>query len=154
VIRGIKGKHADPYGKEFGQINTIFVLEVDGLRIAHLGDNGPLTESNFAAIGDVDVLMVQVDSEYHIVQKKEIDRLRRRLHPRWFVPMHYRLADLEPSAEGPKNLGGIEPWIVNQKDVERLDSNFVQLSNSDKEGDLAILVFQHSPLVKRPDGTN
>lgn len=154
VIRGIEGKHADPYGKEFGQINTIFVLEVDGLRIAHLGDNGPLTENNFAAIGEVDALMVQVDSQYHIVKQDEIDRLHRRLQPRWFVPMHYRLPDLEPDADGPKDLGGIEPWIVNQTNVERLDGNSVQLSKFDKEGDSEILVFHHSPLVKRPDGMN
>lgn len=154
VIRGIEGKHADPYGKEFGQTNTIFVVEVDGLRVAHLGDNGPLTETNFAEIGEVDVLMVQVDSEYHIVKREEIDRLRRRLHPRWFVPMHYRLPAVEPDADGPKDLGGIEPWAVNQANVERLDSNFVQLSKPEKEGDSKILIFQHSPLVKRPDDMN
>src|SRR5213594_1225996 len=38
TITGIRGKHADPWGKEFGQTNTIWLLELDGLRIAHLGD--------------------------------------------------------------------------------------------------------------------
>ena len=46
-IRGVQGKHADPYGKEFGQLNTIFRIEVDGCRSSHLGDNGPLTEENY-----------------------------------------------------------------------------------------------------------
>ena len=35
-ILGVTGKHADPYGKEFGQTNTIWLLEVAGLRIVHV----------------------------------------------------------------------------------------------------------------------
>src|SRR5262249_28967249 len=65
-IEGILGKHADPYGKEFGQINTMWVLEVGGLRIVHLGDNGPLTPENVQALGRVDVLMMPIDSKHHI----------------------------------------------------------------------------------------
>ena len=30
TIHGVRGKHADPYGKEFGQINTIWVVETAG----------------------------------------------------------------------------------------------------------------------------
>ena len=54
TITGIRGKHADPWGKEFGQTNTIWLLELDGLRIAHVGDNGPLTEANLQELGRVD----------------------------------------------------------------------------------------------------
>src|SRR5204862_3348664 len=43
TITGISGKHGGGWGKEFGQTNTIWLLEVGGLRIVHLGDNGPLT---------------------------------------------------------------------------------------------------------------
>jgi L-ascorbate metabolism protein UlaG (beta-lactamase superfamily) len=50
-VSGIEGKHAEPYGKEFGQTNTIWLLEVAGLRIVHIGDNGPITE----AIADLEV---------------------------------------------------------------------------------------------------
>src|SRR5437867_2626365 len=44
-VIGYAGKHADPWGKEFGQSNTIWLIEVAGLRIVHLGDNGPLRRS-------------------------------------------------------------------------------------------------------------
>ena len=43
TVTGVQGKHADPYGMEFGQLNPLMVIEAAGLRIAHLGDNGPLT---------------------------------------------------------------------------------------------------------------
>src|SRR3954465_4418170 len=42
TVVGYAGKHADPWGKEFGQSNTILLLKTGGLRIVHLGDNGPL----------------------------------------------------------------------------------------------------------------
>src|SRR6266850_2562860 len=40
MVVGYAGKHADPWGKEFGQSNTIWLLQVGDLRIVHLGDNG------------------------------------------------------------------------------------------------------------------
>src|SRR5947208_3143846 len=59
-ITGIRGKHAEPYGREFGQTNTLWLLEVAGLRIAHLGDNGPMTEANIHQLGRVDILMMAI----------------------------------------------------------------------------------------------
>ena len=57
TIYGIKGHHAGTYGREFGQVNTIWRLEIAGLTIVHWGDNGPLTPELAAVIGDVDILM-------------------------------------------------------------------------------------------------
>jgi len=48
TVTGVEGKHADPYGMEFGQLNTLMLVEAQGVRIAHLGDNGPLTAAMVA----------------------------------------------------------------------------------------------------------
>ena len=37
TVTGIRGKHADPYGMEFGQINTLWLIEAAGVRIGHWG---------------------------------------------------------------------------------------------------------------------
>src|SRR5919108_3533117 len=58
AVVGYAGKHADPWGKEFGQSNTIWLVKVAGLRIVHLGDNGPLREETIEKVGRVDVLMM------------------------------------------------------------------------------------------------
>lgn len=43
---------------------TVFVYEVDGLRICHLGNiTKKLTDSKVSAIGDIDVLLVPVTNE-------------------------------------------------------------------------------------------
>jgi len=150
-VQGIAGKHADPYGKEFGQINTIFVIEVDGLRIAHLGDNRPLTDANFDALGRIDVLMSPADAVDHILATEDIDATIGRLQPRWFIPMHYRLPDLEPDPDRPQDLGPIDPWLAGRRNVVRLDSSSAILTESDRDGEMEYLVFEHSARVVKPE---
>src|SRR5439155_22774799 len=104
TVVGYAGKHADPWGKEFGQINTIWLLNVGVLRIVHLGDNGPLTADTIRAIGRVDVLMIPIDPQFHILKADQIAAIRGRLSPAVLIPMHYRHDDLERSPEKPEQL--------------------------------------------------
>src|SRR2546430_16006401 len=89
IMTSLSRKPADPWGKEFGQTNTIWLLELDGLRIAHLGDNGPLTEANLEELGRVDILMMPIDARHHILKEAEVEAIRKALRPRILIPMHY-----------------------------------------------------------------
>lgn len=149
-VLGVAGKHADPYGKEFGQTNTIWVLRVAGLRIAHIGDNGPISPQAAAEIGEVDVLMMPIDASYHILQEHEIQTILRQLKPSILVPMHYRIPDLEPVEGEPDDLGGIDGWLVGKSNVRRLGRHQLTLSVDELPIDLEILVFDHSPALQRP----
>jgi L-ascorbate metabolism protein UlaG (beta-lactamase superfamily) len=147
TITGIRGKHADPFGKEFGQTNTIWLLELDGLRIAHIGDNGPLTEANIQELGRVDILMMPIDAKHHILKEAEIQAIRKALHPRVLIPMHYRLPDLEPSADAPQDLGEISAWLAGQDNVVRLESNIAKFAAGSLLPSQVVVVFPHSPKV-------
>lgn len=147
TINGIRGKHADPWGKEFGQTNTIWLLEVDGLRIAHLGDNGPLTEANLAELGRVDILMMPIDARHHILKDAETQAIRKALQPRILIPMHYRLPDLEPSADTPDDLGEVGPWLAGQENVVQLESNLATFTARSLLPSQVVLVFPHSDKV-------
>lgn len=149
AIHGVRGKHADPYGMEFGQINTLWVIEVAGLRIAHLGDNGPLTADNLAGLGVVDVVMMPIDGDYHILAADEIEANLAGLEPQVLIPMHYRLPDLETDSESPSDLGPIDPWLEGRTNVERV-AGHVRVLSRDGLPPNAILVFAHSPEVKQP----
>jgi len=48
-VSAIEGRHAEPWGDEFGGTNTLWLIETGGLRIAHLGDTGPLSEASLRA---------------------------------------------------------------------------------------------------------
>ncbi len=152
-ITGIPGKHAGPYGKEFGQTNTIWLLELDGLRIAHLGDNGPLTEANLRELGRVDILMMPIDAKHHILKDAEIQAIRKALRPRIVIPMHYRLPDLEPSGDTPQDLGEISPWLAGQDNVVHLESNIATFTAASLLPSQVVVVFSHSPKVSAARAT-
>ncbi|MCE7994760.1 MAG: MBL fold metallo-hydrolase [Roseivirga sp.] len=147
-VRGIMGKHCDPYGKEFGQKNTIWKLKVAGLTIAHLGDNGPLTEENVKALKGVDILMVPIDAEYHILKKEELATVLKQIDPRVIIPMHYKIEELENRPGKPQDLGPIDPYLIGKTNVLRLNSNKHSFSKASLSTSQQIVVFQHSPLIK------
>jgi L-ascorbate metabolism protein UlaG (beta-lactamase superfamily) len=146
TVTGILGKHAEPWGEEFGRTNTIWLVEVDGLRIAHLGDNGPLSEATLKELGRVDVLMIPIDAKHHILKDPEVEAIRKALHPRVLIPMHYRLPDLEASADSPEDLGEITPWLT-RTNVVQLESNLAIFSAADLLPAQVVMVFPHSTRV-------
>ncbi len=146
-ITGIVGKHCDPYGKEFDQKNTIWLIEVAGLKLAHLGDNGPLTTENYSALGSVDLLMAPIDGDYHILKPEEIEDVITGLKPKIIVPMHYRLPDLEEEGFPRGGLGNIDPYLEGRANVNRIDGHITTLTHSRLPKNQQIFVFEHSPDV-------
>jgi L-ascorbate metabolism protein UlaG (beta-lactamase superfamily) len=148
-ITGIKGKHCDPYGKEFDQKNTIWKIKVGGLTIAHLGDNGPLTAQNYTDLGAIDILLIPIDSQYHILKKDELEVVLKTIDPKVIVPMHYRIPELETDADEPKNLGEIEPWLLEKQNVLRLKANTHSFTIDTFDKDTQIVVFKHDAHITR-----
>ena len=142
-ITGIEGRHAEPWGREFGSTNTLWLIETGGLRLAHLGDTGPLSESALRALGTLDVLMLPVDDQDHILKRAEIAAIRKALRPGVTVPMHFRLAELSPL---PDSLGTIDRWLAEQSNVVRPGSHATVLR--ERPAEPQVLVFSPSPAVK------
>jgi L-ascorbate metabolism protein UlaG (beta-lactamase superfamily) len=147
ALTGVDTKHHDPYGQEFGQKNVVWVVEIDGVRIAHLGDTAPLEAGAVAAIGRVDVLLAPIDSTEHILSYAELDAIRSQLSPRTVVPMHYRIPELETDPNSPQDLGPVDPWLDTQTDVLRLDGNRYEVSTDTLDALPAVVAFEHSPMV-------
>jgi len=89
-VTAIASEHDEAAGTERGP-NTIFVFELDGLRVAHFGDFGQsaLRDEQAAAIGRVDLLILPVGGG-PTIGADGADAIIERLQPRWVVPMHYR----------------------------------------------------------------
>lgn len=89
-VTAVASEHDEAAGTERGP-NTIFLFELDGLRVCHFGDFGQsaLREEQAAAIGGCDLLFLPVGGGPTIgaIQARAIVE---RLRPRWVVPMHYR----------------------------------------------------------------
>jgi L-ascorbate metabolism protein UlaG (beta-lactamase superfamily) len=81
--------HDDMRGMMRGK-NSAFILEVNGLRIVHLGDLGHLlSKDQIKKIGAVDVLMIPVGGVYTI-NGGEAKKVVEQLKPKHYIlPMHY-----------------------------------------------------------------
>ncbi len=158
-ISGVIGKHADPYGKEFGQMNTIWKIAINGIVFAHWGDNGPLTQENFDELNDVDVLMIPMDGDYHIISSEAYAETFKFLEPKVIIPMHYRIPELEIDPKSPSNLGEIGPFLEKRPhistdslntylpDVRYIESNSLIISNDELPARSTYFVFNHSTTV-------
>ncbi len=88
-ITGIPTFHDRRRGRDRGS-NTVFLFDIDDLRVCHLGDLGHvLDQSQVEALGDIDVLLIPVGSVYTInaSQAAEVVSL---LEPKIVIPMHYK----------------------------------------------------------------
>lgn len=89
-FRRIFSYHDNNDGSSLGS-NTISTIEVDGLKICHLGALGQseLTPKQIELIGHVDILMVPVGG-YGTIGPKDAARIVAQLHPSVIIPMAYR----------------------------------------------------------------
>lgn len=132
-VLAVSSEHDEAAGTERGH-NTIFVFELDGLRIAHFGDFGQtdLRDEQADAIGEVDMLFIPVGAG-PTIGAQQAAAIARRLGARWVVPMHYRterVGFLEPADE----------FLALVDEVDRRDSpTFETAELDDGEGLVAVV---------------
>lgn len=110
-IKGIGTFHDEAGGTKRGP-NIVFVLEIDGLKLCHLGDLGHrLSPAQVKEIGAVDVLLVPVGGTYTI-DAPEAVAVVEQLRPRLVIPMHFKTPALsfpiEPVDRFVREIGGAE----------------------------------------------
>lgn len=88
-IRGVRTYHDNQGGAKRGP-NLVFVIEADGLRIAHCGDLGhQLSPEQLAEIGPVDIAILPAGGKMVLGGQGAADVMRQ-LKPTIAIPMHYR----------------------------------------------------------------
>lgn len=98
--------------------NAMYRFELDGVRIAHMGDIGnPLNERQMTFLQDVDVLLA-LAGEGLVISLPELQRVIKRTKPRLVIPMHFRTLCYKP-----KNLNWIPAFLALFED-ENIDFAF------------------------------
>lgn len=89
-VFGISSFHDAKLGKERGP-NTIYVIEMDGLRICHLGDLGEaLSDKQLEEINGVDVLMVPIGGIWTLNPEQTLSIVSA-IEPSIVLPMHFKV---------------------------------------------------------------
>jgi len=107
-IRTVASYHDAEEGAQRGK-NAIFVFEMPGLKVVHLGDLGELLDAQqVSAIGPVDVLLIPVSGGPTIDPKTAVE-VGDQLSAKVVIPMHYGTA---PAAGGGGfRLGGVDEFL-------------------------------------------
>ena len=75
-------------------LNTIHVLEYNGIRVAHLGDLGhDLDDDQIEELGRLDAVLIPVGGTYTLDCQQASD-LADRLQVKTVIPMHYRRGEV------------------------------------------------------------
>ncbi len=90
-IIGYPTNHDYNQGAERGR-NIVYLIEIDGFKLAHLGDLGePLADDLATLLHGCDVLLVPV-GEFYTINVADAVRAIEATRPKITVPMHYRQA--------------------------------------------------------------
>ena len=98
--------------------NGMYRFELDGMKIAHMGDVGnPLTDRQIAFFEDVDILLALAGG-YLTIELPDLMKMIHRVNPRLIIPMHFRTLTYRP-----RNTFWIERFLSHFKD-EQIDFAF------------------------------
>jgi L-ascorbate metabolism protein UlaG (beta-lactamase superfamily) len=134
LVRNVTTNTRGPFGEgAVADGNSIFIFEVAGLCIGHLGHlHQKLSPPQMAAIGRLDVVMVPVDDAYTLPLADMADVVRN-LRARVVLPMHYF------------SQGSLDAFVRNLEpsfQVVRLDQPDIELSRDNLPAQPTIIVLE------------
>jgi len=106
-IYGREAFHDDQEGAALGTV-TMYLIEEDKIRLAHLGDLGQkkLTKDQLEFLDNVDILLIPVGGQYTI-NASEASNIINEIEPRIVIPMHYGF----PGLKSGKKLDPVDNFV-------------------------------------------
>lgn len=115
-VQGIPVYHDEQKGKLRGR-NIIFSLEVDGMRVCHMGDLGhALDDKQITSLGRVDILLIPVGG-YYTITARVATEIADAVHSRVIIPMHYK------NEKCALPITPVDDFLAGKKDVIRLNAS-------------------------------
>lgn len=118
ALHGVSCFHDEVGGAKRGD-NTISILTVDGLRLAHMGDIGHIPDADkLSELGNIDIMLLPVGGVYTVDHRAAFE-LYKTLSPKVVVPMHYR-----SEKYGLRNVDPVDRFLehFDESDIHRVGS--------------------------------
>src|SRR3989344_3406501 len=127
TVQGLQSFHDKRKGQDRG-LNTIYVIEIEDVRVCHMGDfgEGELREDLREKLGEIDILLIPVGGVYTI-DAEEASKIVSELEPKIVIPMHYRIEGLNYKIDqvekfiqemGEKKIEPEERLVIKKKSIE------------------------------------
>jgi L-ascorbate metabolism protein UlaG (beta-lactamase superfamily) len=134
-FNGVLAYHDKSKGRERGS-NTVIRINVDGIRVCHLGDLGHvLDDSQLDDLGEVDILLIPVGGVFTI-DAREATKLVEKMNPKIVIPMHYKT----DKCDFP--LLNVEEFLKGKERVKRVNSSEVEIKELPVSRE--IIVLEHA----------
>ena len=133
LVRNVSTDIRSQFGGQEDKGNSIFIFEVEGLCIGHLGHlHHEPNDQQYAAIGRLDVVMVPVDGGYTLPRDVMV-RIVERLKSSIVIPMHWFSGF------------ALEAFLEQVQDsfvIDRRDSSFLEVSLRDLPSRPTVVVLR------------
>jgi L-ascorbate metabolism protein UlaG (beta-lactamase superfamily) len=135
LIAGVRTYHDAKQGEERGR-NTAFVIQLEELRICHLGDLGHVpTAQQTEAMSEIDILLIPVGG-HSTIDAAAATEVVSLLEPKLVIPMHYRT----PAFSG--ELDPIEPFLKQMGIAEATPQARLQVTPSTLPAQTQVTVLE------------
>ena len=139
-VQGIHTFHDQVQGKERG-LNTVYNIEVEDIRVVHLGDFGEkeMRDETLEKLGSVDILMIPVGGKYTI-DAETAAKIVKQIEPKIVIPMHYKIPGLKIA------LGGVEEFLkeIGAGKAETQERLTVKKKDFDEEDKTKVIVLKQT----------
>lgn len=121
TFTGIPSYHDKEQGAQRGP-NTIFVFDLDGIRIAHFGDQGvELSDNQYAQLSGVNVMIAPVGGG-PTLEIPAMSEMMERVRPNVMIPVHYKTPKVDV------NLAPVETFLEGKANVRRVGGPEIDLT--------------------------
>jgi L-ascorbate metabolism protein UlaG (beta-lactamase superfamily) len=104
--------------------NLMFVVEVDGVKVLHLGDIGhTLDQDTIAQVGKVDVLMIPADGVYTLTLE-EATQIVNDIKPCLTLPMHFK------TKKAGSTIAGVDQFTKDKQHVRAIPYSEIEVNRN------------------------
>ncbi len=136
VVRGVGTFHDESKGQERGR-NIVHIINVDGLKVGHLGDLGhTLSDEEAEAVGQLDVLLAPVGG-YYTIGPEEARDVAEKLGARIVIPMHYKTEDIGFPIQP------VDDFLKLMEQVERAEATSIEVDKDDLPEERKAIVLDY-----------
>lgn len=131
-VIGVAASHSSDPINESRPSNVIYVYELDGIRMAHMGDMGQdeLTAEQIGKLGQLDIIFTVVTNEtsFGFATEKGIKTIQQ-LNPRIVIPTHYTEDVIHETinALGIKECERVSELMISKDDLKDAPMRFILL---------------------------
>lgn len=130
--------HDDVQGQKNG-VNGILCLNFSGIKVVHLGDIGHvLLDDQLKKIGNVDILMVPVDS-YYIIDLEKAKTIVEQFSPTIVLPIHYKTKLTHNEAY----IDDIDKFTKMFDSVKKIDSSILSINDKSLKVESHLLIMNY-----------